>query len=38
VLFHPAFPVDPRHNSKIFRDRLADWAARELHAAPGAAS
>ena len=38
VLFHPSFPVDPRHNSKIFRDRLADWAVRELHATPGAVS
>ena len=25
--FHPAFPVDARHNAKIFRDRLAVWAA-----------
>ncbi|NLO92255.1 MAG: AMP-binding protein [Elusimicrobia bacterium] len=30
ILFHPSFPVDPRHNSKIFRDRLAAWAASEL--------
>jgi acyl-CoA synthetase (AMP-forming)/AMP-acid ligase II len=28
VLFHPAFPVDARHNSKIFREKLAVWAAR----------
>ena len=29
-LFHPAFPVDVRHNAKIFREKLAVWAAREL--------
>jgi acyl-CoA synthetase (AMP-forming)/AMP-acid ligase II len=29
-LFHPAFPVDIRHNVKIFRERLAQWAARQL--------
>src|SRR6185436_2134987 len=29
-LVHPAFPVDVRHNAKIFRERLAVWAAREL--------
>jgi acyl-coenzyme A synthetase/AMP-(fatty) acid ligase len=29
-LFHPAFPVDIRHNSKIFRERLAAWAQKEL--------
>lgn len=27
-LFHPAFPVDIRHNAKIFREKLAIWAAR----------
>jgi len=26
VLHHPAFPVDPRHNSKIKRDELKTWA------------
>lgn len=26
-LLHPSFPVDIRHNSKIFRERLAEWAA-----------
>lgn len=26
-LFHPALPVDIRHNSKIFREKLAIWAA-----------
>jgi len=30
VLFHPAFPVDIRHNAKIFREKLALWAARQL--------
>ena len=27
VLFHPGFPVDARHNSKIDRERLTVWAA-----------
>ncbi len=26
ILFHQAFPVDIRHNSKIFREQLAVWA------------
>jgi len=30
VLFHPSFPVDIRHNAKIFREKLADWASRRL--------
>jgi acyl-CoA synthetase (AMP-forming)/AMP-acid ligase II len=30
ILFHPAFPVDIRHNAKIFREKLAAWAARRL--------
>jgi len=30
ILFHPAFPVDVRHNAKIFREKLALWAARQL--------
>lgn len=25
-LFHPSFPVDVRHNAKIFREALAEWA------------
>lgn len=29
-LFHPAFPVDIRHNAKIFREKLAVWAGRKL--------
>jgi acyl-CoA synthetase (AMP-forming)/AMP-acid ligase II len=28
VLFHPAFPVDIRHNAKINREQLAQWAAK----------
>lgn len=31
VLFHRAFPVDIRHNSKIFREKLAVWAERKLN-------
>jgi acyl-CoA synthetase (AMP-forming)/AMP-acid ligase II len=27
VLFHPSFPVDIRHNAKIGRSKLAEWAA-----------
>jgi len=27
-LFHRSFPVDVRHNAKIFREKLALWAAR----------
>ncbi|NEB62853.1 AMP-binding protein [Streptomyces diastaticus] len=30
VLVHPGFPTDIRHNSKINRERLADWATRRL--------
>ncbi len=30
VLFHKAFPVDIRHNSKIFREKLAIWAEQQL--------
>lgn len=30
VLYHPAFPVDPRHNAKIIREDLADWAGGKL--------
>ncbi len=29
-LFHPNLPVDIRHNAKIFREKLAPWAEREL--------
>jgi len=27
-MIHPAFPVDIRHNAKIFREKLADWAGK----------
>ena len=30
VLYHPKFPVDIRHNAKIFREKLAVWAAEQL--------
>ena len=30
ILFHPAFPVDIRHNAKIFREKLAVWAKERL--------
>jgi len=29
-LFHDDFPVDIRHNAKIFREKLAVWASGEL--------
>ena len=29
-LFHKEFPVDPRHNAKIFREKLALWANKRL--------
>lgn len=31
VLFHRSFPVDIRHNAKIFREKLALWAARRTY-------
>ena len=30
ILFHRSFPVDVRHNAKIFREKLAVWAARRV--------
>lgn len=30
ILFHNAFPVDIRHNSKIFREKLALWAEKKI--------
>ncbi|MFH2000156.1 MAG: fatty acid CoA ligase family protein [Planctomycetota bacterium] len=30
ILFHPGFPVDIRHNAKIFREKLALWAQKKL--------
>ena len=29
-LIHPSFPVDIRHNAKIFREKLAVWATDQL--------
>ena len=29
-LLHPGFPVDIRHNAKIFREKLAVWAGKRL--------
>ena len=29
-LLHPGFPVNIRHNAKIFREKLAVWAGRQL--------
>ncbi|MFQ5450225.1 MAG: fatty acid CoA ligase family protein [Nitrospinaceae bacterium] len=29
ILFHPDFPVDVRHNAKIFREKLARWAEKQ---------
>lgn len=34
ILFHDGFPVDIRHNAKIFREKLAVWACGELGRAP----
>lgn len=33
-LLHPQFPVDIRHNAKIFREKLAIWAERKVRIAP----
>jgi acyl-CoA synthetase (AMP-forming)/AMP-acid ligase II len=30
ILFHRSFPVDIRHNSKIFREKLAIWAEKKM--------
>ena len=30
ILFHPSLPVDIRHNVKIFREKLAPWAEKQL--------
>jgi acyl-CoA synthetase (AMP-forming)/AMP-acid ligase II len=29
-LLHPDFPVDIRHNAKIFREKLASWACKKM--------
>jgi hypothetical protein len=31
ILFHPAFPVDIRHNAKIFREKLGIWADKQIN-------
>jgi len=33
IVFHPAFPVDIRHNAKIGREALARWVAKHRDAA-----
>jgi len=30
ILFHDGFPVDIRHNAKIYREKLGVWASRKL--------
>jgi acyl-CoA synthetase (AMP-forming)/AMP-acid ligase II len=30
ILFKKDFPVDPRHNAKIFREKLARWAEKKI--------
>ncbi len=35
--FHPSFPVDARHNAKIFRDQLSVWAATQNGHSPRSA-
>ncbi|MEJ2136940.1 MAG: hypothetical protein P8X86_17055 [Desulfofustis sp.] len=30
VLVHDSFPVDIRHNAKIFREKLAVWAQQQV--------
>lgn len=30
ILFHPGFPVDIRHNAKIFREKLSVWAEKKV--------
>jgi len=32
IFYHPAFPVDIRHNAKISREKLAELAAEKLGA------
>ncbi len=34
-LIHPQFPVDIRHNAKIFREKLAAWACRRVQLPSG---
>jgi len=35
ILFHKAFPVDIRHNAKIFREKLAVWATDKVNGGGG---
>ena len=37
IFFHRSFPVDARHNAKIFRDRLGNWASSENYTLENAA-
>jgi acyl-CoA synthetase (AMP-forming)/AMP-acid ligase II len=30
ILYHRSFPVDVRHNAKIFREKLSEWATTQL--------
>ncbi len=30
ILFHTEFPVDIRHNAKIYREQLAVWAEKKI--------
>jgi acyl-coenzyme A synthetase/AMP-(fatty) acid ligase len=30
ILFHKKFPVDPRHNAKIYREKLTSWAQKRM--------
>jgi hypothetical protein len=30
ILFHAEFPVDIRHNAKIYREQLAVWAEKKI--------
>jgi olefin beta-lactone synthetase len=30
ILFHTEFPVDIRHNAKIYREQLTDWAEKQI--------
>ena len=34
-LLHPSFPVDIRHNAKIFREKLAEWANKRVQLPSG---
>jgi len=35
ILFHKSFPVDIRHNSKIFREKLSTWAEKQIKKCEG---